>query len=149
MRKSIVSGLLAVATVVCSGAAFLAVGSSTAGAAVTVEPSPSESDGSVVTLTHSGVPPRPSGDAYWVRDLLMLSLANLASYCEGRRVAPRCDETPDIDLSQLPHKSPPNSSVLVRTVTHSISATQHDCIALDAVPPPRPSGGESCGLMTA
>ena len=61
--------------------------------AVTVEPSPSESDGSVVTLTHSGVPPCPSGDAYWVRDLLMLSLANLASYCEGRRVAPRCDFT--------------------------------------------------------
>jgi uncharacterized protein YndB with AHSA1/START domain len=63
--------------------------------AVTVEPSPSPSqrDGSVVTLTHSGVPARASGDAYWVRDLLMLSLANLASYCEGRGVAPMCDFT--------------------------------------------------------
>ena len=59
--------------------------------ALAVEPSPSEPDGSVVTLTHSGVPPRAAGDCYWVRDLLMLSLANLASYCEGRQVAPRCD----------------------------------------------------------
>ncbi len=46
-----------------------------------------------LTLTHSGVPPRPSGDRYWVRDLLMLSLANLASYCEGRGIGPRCDFT--------------------------------------------------------
>jgi uncharacterized protein YndB with AHSA1/START domain len=59
--------------------------------ALAVEPSPSEPDGSVVTLTHSGVPPRAADDCYWVRDLLMLSLANLASYCEGRQVAPRCD----------------------------------------------------------
>ena len=59
--------------------------------AITVEPSLSAQDGSVVTLTHSGVPPRAAGDAYWVRDLLMLSLANLASYCEGRQVAPMCD----------------------------------------------------------
>ena len=46
-----------------------------------------------LTLTHSGVPPRPAGDRYWVRDLLMLSLANLASYCEGRGIGPRCDFT--------------------------------------------------------
>jgi uncharacterized protein YndB with AHSA1/START domain len=59
--------------------------------ALAVEPSPSEPDGSVVTLTHSRVPPRAADDCYWVRDLLMLSLANLASYCEGRQVAPRCD----------------------------------------------------------
>lgn len=49
--------------------------------------------GTLLTLTHSGVPPRPSGDSYWVRDLLMLSLANLASYCEGRGIGPRCDFT--------------------------------------------------------
>jgi uncharacterized protein YndB with AHSA1/START domain len=56
--------------------------------AITVEPA---AGGAVLTLTHSGVPPRSAGEAYWVRDLLMLSLANLASYCEGRRVAPMCD----------------------------------------------------------
>jgi uncharacterized protein YndB with AHSA1/START domain len=60
--------------------------------AVIVAPSPADG-GSLVTLTHSGVPPRAAGDAYWVRDLLMLSLANLASYCEGRNVAPMCDFT--------------------------------------------------------
>ena len=49
--------------------------------------------GTLVTLTHSGVPPRASGDSYWVRDLLMLSLSNLASYCEGRGIGPRCDFT--------------------------------------------------------
>ena len=49
--------------------------------------------GTVLTLTHSGVPPRASGDRYGVRDLLMLSLANLASYCEGRGIGPRCDFT--------------------------------------------------------
>jgi uncharacterized protein YndB with AHSA1/START domain len=49
--------------------------------------------GTLLSLTHSGVPPRPSGDSYWVRDLLMLSLANLASYCEGRAIGPRCDFT--------------------------------------------------------
>jgi uncharacterized protein YndB with AHSA1/START domain len=49
--------------------------------------------GTLVTLTHSGAPPRAAGDAYWVRDLLMLSLANLASYCEGRGIGPRCDFT--------------------------------------------------------
>jgi uncharacterized protein YndB with AHSA1/START domain len=57
---------------------------------ITLEP---EDGGTVVTLTHSGVPPRTSGDSYWVRDLLMLSLANLASYCEGRGIGPRCDFT--------------------------------------------------------
>ncbi len=49
--------------------------------------------GTRLTLTHSGVPSRGSGDRYWVRDLLMLSLANLASYCEGRGIGPRCDFT--------------------------------------------------------
>lgn len=49
-------------------------------------------DGTVLTLTHSGVPPRIS-DGYWVRDLLMLSLANLASHCEGRSPGPMCDFT--------------------------------------------------------
>jgi uncharacterized protein YndB with AHSA1/START domain len=49
--------------------------------------------GTLLTLTHSGVVPRASGDSYWVRDLLMLSLANLASYCEGRGIGPRCDFT--------------------------------------------------------
>ncbi len=58
--------------------------------AVTLEP---RDGGTLLTLTHSGVPPRPSGDRYWVRDLLMLSLANLASYCEGRGIGPRCDFT--------------------------------------------------------
>jgi uncharacterized protein YndB with AHSA1/START domain len=59
--------------------------------AIAVEPAEPAEGGAVLTLTHSGVPPRPSGDAYWVRDLLMLSLANLASYCEGRGVGPMCD----------------------------------------------------------
>ena len=59
--------------------------------AITVEPSASPRQGSVVALIHSGVAPRAAGDCYWVRDLLMLSLANLASYCEGRQVAPMCD----------------------------------------------------------
>jgi uncharacterized protein YndB with AHSA1/START domain len=49
--------------------------------------------GTMLTLTHSGVPPRAAGDRYWVRDLLMLSLANLASCCEGRGIGPRCDFT--------------------------------------------------------
>lgn len=49
--------------------------------------------GTTVMLTHSGVPPRASGEDYWVRDLLMLSLANLASYCEGNGIGPRCDFT--------------------------------------------------------
>jgi uncharacterized protein YndB with AHSA1/START domain len=49
--------------------------------------------GTVLTLTHSGVPPRASDDSYWVRDLLMLSLANLASHCEGRGLGPKCDFT--------------------------------------------------------
>src|ERR1700751_704094 len=57
---------------------------------ITLEP---EDGGTLATLTHSGVPPRPSGDSYWVGDLLMLSLANLASYCEGRSIGPRCDFT--------------------------------------------------------
>jgi uncharacterized protein YndB with AHSA1/START domain len=60
--------------------------------AITVEPAVEPAGGgAVLTLTHSGVPPRSAGDAYWVRDLLMLSLANLASYCEGRGVGPLCD----------------------------------------------------------
>jgi uncharacterized protein YndB with AHSA1/START domain len=58
--------------------------------AIALEP---EDGGTLLALTHSGVPPRPSGDAYWVGDLLMLSLANLASYCEGRDTGPRCDFT--------------------------------------------------------
>jgi uncharacterized protein YndB with AHSA1/START domain len=58
--------------------------------AVALEP---QEPGTRLTLTHSGVPPRPSGDSYWVRDLLMMSLANLASYCEGRGIGPRCDFT--------------------------------------------------------
>jgi uncharacterized protein YndB with AHSA1/START domain len=42
------------------------------GVAIALEP---QDGGTSLTLTHSGVPPRPSGDRYWVRDLLMLSLA--------------------------------------------------------------------------
>ena len=57
---------------------------------ITLEP---EDGGTRLTLTHAHVAPRASGDSYWVRDLLMLSLANLASYCEGRGVGPRCDFT--------------------------------------------------------
>jgi uncharacterized protein YndB with AHSA1/START domain len=49
--------------------------------------------GTRLTLTHANVAPRASGDCYWVCDLLMLSLANLASYCEGRGIGPRCDFT--------------------------------------------------------
>jgi uncharacterized protein YndB with AHSA1/START domain len=50
-------------------------------------------DGSTaLTLTHAGVPARAPGGA-WVRDMLMLALANLASYCEGRGLAPMCDFT--------------------------------------------------------
>ena len=60
------------------------------GVAIALEP---QDGGTLLTLTHSGLPPRPSGDCYWVRDLLMLSLANLASYCEGRGIGPRCDFT--------------------------------------------------------
>jgi len=63
--------------------------------AITLEPTDGgaggEAGGTVLTLTHSGVPPRSSGDAYWVRDLLMMALANLAGYCEGRGTAPMCD----------------------------------------------------------
>ena len=58
--------------------------------AITLEP---RDGGTLVTLTHSGVAPRASGDSYWVGDLLMLSLANLAGYCEGRGIGPRCDFT--------------------------------------------------------
>jgi len=50
-----------------------------------------QDDGVLLSLTHSGVPPRASGEDYWVGDLMMLSLANLASYCEGRGIGPRCD----------------------------------------------------------
>jgi uncharacterized protein YndB with AHSA1/START domain len=49
--------------------------------------------GTQLMLIHSKVAPRASGDSYWVGDLLMLSLANLASYCEGRGTGPRCDFT--------------------------------------------------------
>jgi uncharacterized protein YndB with AHSA1/START domain len=52
-----------------------------------------EDGGTLLTLEHSGVPPRASDDSYWVRDLLMLSLANLASHCEGRGIGPMCDFT--------------------------------------------------------
>jgi len=48
--------------------------------------------GTILSLTHSGVTDRTGGE-YWVRDLLMMSLANLASYCEGRGSGPRCDFT--------------------------------------------------------
>jgi uncharacterized protein YndB with AHSA1/START domain len=61
---------------------------------ITLEP---QDDGgtprTLLTLTHSNVAPRASGDSYGVRDLLMLSLANLASHCEGRGIGPRCDFT--------------------------------------------------------
>jgi uncharacterized protein YndB with AHSA1/START domain len=57
---------------------------------ITLEP---RDGGTLLTLTHSGVVPRASGDSYSVRDLLMLSLANLASHCEGRGIGPRCDFT--------------------------------------------------------
>jgi uncharacterized protein YndB with AHSA1/START domain len=57
---------------------------------ITLEP---DDGGTRLTLTHANVAPRASGDSYWVRDLLMLSLANLASYCEGRGIGPRCDFT--------------------------------------------------------
>jgi len=57
---------------------------------ITLEP---QDGGTQLALTHSDVAPRASGDSYWVGDLLMLSLANLASYCEGRGIGPRCDFT--------------------------------------------------------
>jgi uncharacterized protein YndB with AHSA1/START domain len=57
---------------------------------ITLEP---QDGGAQLTLTHSNVAPRASGDSYWVGDLLTLSLANLASYCEGRGIGPRCDFT--------------------------------------------------------
>jgi uncharacterized protein YndB with AHSA1/START domain len=57
---------------------------------ITLEP---QEGGTRLTLTHANVAHRASGDCYWVRDLLMLSLANLASYCEGRGIGPRCDFT--------------------------------------------------------
>jgi len=60
------------------------------GVDITLEP---QDGGTQLTLTHSNVAARASGDSYWVRDLLMLSLANLASYCEGRGIGPRCDFT--------------------------------------------------------
>ena len=65
------------------------------GVGIALEP---QDRGTLVTLTHSGVPPRAAGDRYWVRDLLMLSLANLASYCEGRGIGPRCDFTSFTDV---------------------------------------------------
>ena len=58
--------------------------------AITLEP---QDGGTLLTLSHSGVASRASDDSYWVRDLLMLSLANLASHCEGRGTGPRCDFT--------------------------------------------------------
>jgi uncharacterized protein YndB with AHSA1/START domain len=65
------------------------------GVGIALEP---QDGGTLLTLTHSGVPPRAAGDRYWVRDLLMLSLANLASYCEGRGSGPRCDFTSFTDV---------------------------------------------------
>jgi uncharacterized protein YndB with AHSA1/START domain len=62
-----------------------------AGTEVAVELEPGDG-GTVLTLAHSGVPPLRSG-GYSMRDLMMLSLANLASYCEGRELGPRCDFT--------------------------------------------------------
>jgi len=44
-----------------------------------------------VRLTHANVPERRSDYAAWVGDYLMLSLANLANFAEGRPVAPKCD----------------------------------------------------------
>jgi uncharacterized protein YndB with AHSA1/START domain len=71
-----------------------------------------EDGGTVLTLTHSDVPPRASDDTYWVRDLLMLSLSNLASHCEGRSIGPMCDFTafrPDearasVEIGAEPHE---------------------------------------------
>jgi uncharacterized protein YndB with AHSA1/START domain len=60
---------------------------------ITLEPQDGGTPLTQLTLTHSNLAPRASGDSYWVRDLLMLSLANLASYCEGRGIGPRCDFT--------------------------------------------------------
>jgi uncharacterized protein YndB with AHSA1/START domain len=50
------------------------------------------SGGTTLTFTHSGVPDR-EGYSVWVRDFCLLSLANLASYAEGRQLAPKCDFT--------------------------------------------------------
>jgi uncharacterized protein YndB with AHSA1/START domain len=60
---------------------------------ISLEPQAGGTPLTQLTLIHSNVAPRASGDSYWVRDLLMLSLANLASYCEGRGIGPRCDFT--------------------------------------------------------
>ncbi len=48
--------------------------------------------GTALTLRHAGVPERPDGVAA-VNDFWKLSLANLASYAEGRALAPKCDFT--------------------------------------------------------
>jgi uncharacterized protein YndB with AHSA1/START domain len=48
-------------------------------------------DGTEVSLSHANVPPRPSDYAAWVRDYWLMSLANLANFAEGRKVAPKCD----------------------------------------------------------
>jgi uncharacterized protein YndB with AHSA1/START domain len=49
--------------------------------------------GTTVTFTHSSVPERPSDYSAWVRDYWLMSLANLASYAEGREPGPKCDFT--------------------------------------------------------
>ncbi len=58
---------------------------------VDVELEPS-GPGTVITLTHSGVPERLAGAAS-VDDFWLLSLANLASYAEGRELGPKCELT--------------------------------------------------------
>jgi uncharacterized protein YndB with AHSA1/START domain len=59
---------------------------------IDVELEPSGS-GTALTFTHSSVPERPSGYSAWVRDYWLMSLANLASYAEGREPGPKCDFT--------------------------------------------------------
>jgi uncharacterized protein YndB with AHSA1/START domain len=49
--------------------------------------------GTALTFAHSSVPERPSDYSAWVRDYWLMSLANLASYAEGRDPGPKCDFT--------------------------------------------------------
>ncbi len=58
---------------------------------VDIELEPSGS-GTVITVTHSGVPERPSRAAS-VDDFWQLSLTNLANYADGRDLGPKCDFT--------------------------------------------------------
>lgn len=59
---------------------------------VEIELAAAPADSTTLTLTHSGVPER-QGYEFWVADFCRLSLANLASYTEGRELAPKCDFT--------------------------------------------------------